>query len=1033
MTDPAPQAAAPAKRGRLRKAVSKGMLTLGPSVLLVTVFWEQVRDRIPMSVPALSGSAALLILLGFLGLVGEEVGRRWAKRAAGKVDPHRLLWLARQRRLYIAQLAEQVAEVQLYGLTARGPYAMRLPELHVAAGLVRPDRRADSHTGQSLLEVLEAPERRLLVVVGPPGAGKTTILRHTALQLCQSRNAIRRRLPVLIYLRDHVETILDDPAAVTVASLLEETPALRHRSIAEDVRQRLETGRALVMLDGLDETAGVEARQEVARWIKAQTECYPKCRFVVTSRGPGLDNTVLADSDTVRVKHFEWPQIQQFVRQWCYVVRCQETERTGRTVRLQSDKDAGRLLKHMGDSRQLRALVSNPLLLTMTCNVDRYRGQLPGSRAELYREMCEMLLHRRRSQSGVPSSFDPLPAALKAAPLRELALRMMRSRTRRVAARDAEAIFTERLRASPRPVEAEEYLRGAVESGILVADGHDAYSFAHVTIQEYLAAAALREKGDDAFLAKRIDQVWWREAILLWAAEGPADAVVRACLGAGDVDSLLLAEECMDVAAELDPRLQRDLRDRLEHHSEMDSTDRPLVDEWLLRRNVAESVPVGADADLCTVPVRYAVWARFLTDLRFNDALEPPERLRDGEAAAGMWPVYVRKFLLWANHYAEPGYRYRLPTAAELAEYFKAVPAETVGRPLWVEAEPHPRLYCPAGVANSFTADRAAVAAMLHADRERTRGHRVLALAVHIAAQRGDAHVANPMQFRHTFQMARAVDAHLSPDAIFAEAFDYLCRRVRIVAGMRGWHPAFGWESHLEGLDGNEFVESLIQRGAYPAREGADDRLAVRAHLIGVSLWIREALKRAEAPDPGAEERYLDEVGAPTGDVPVYPDAVVPAIDQAIQAARNWNATGEPFDPLGDKTVELLRECRRLIAPVMERQARFDPDLLGSARTALNAAAAVAHSLRGDEATADDLRRAIGGLAVASGRVGTDDGSPVGGDLLMLVRERLPSPDAPPRRPRPEPLVRPKNGLTAAIERLGKWWRRLGEGKRAVH
>ncbi|HEX2143457.1 MAG TPA: NACHT domain-containing protein [Glycomyces sp.] len=1032
MTTPAPTPATPAKRRRRRLAVSKGMLTLGPSVLLVTVFWEQVRDRIPMSVPALSGSAILLILIGFLGLVGEEVGRRWAKRAAGKVDPHRLLWLARQRRLYIAGLAEHVAEVQFHGLTARGPFAMRLPELHVAAGLVRPGAHADSHSGQALLEVLEAPERRLVIVVGPPGSGKTTILRHTALQLCENRRAHHRRLPVLVYLRDHVETILADPATVTVASLLQGTPALRHRSIAEGVRQRLESGRALVMLDGLDETAGVEARQEIARWIKAQTECYPKCRFVVTSRGPGLDNTVLADADIMRVKRFEWPQIQKFVRQWCYVVRCQETERAGRAVRVQSDKDAGRLLKHMGDSRQLRELVSNPLLLTMTCNVDRYRGQLPGSRAELYREMCEMLLHRRRSQSGVPSGLDPLPAALKAAPLRELALRMMRSRTRRVTARDGEAIFTERLRASPRRVEAEDYLRAAVESGILVADGHDTYSFAHVTLQEYLAAAALRESGDDAFLAKRIAHVWWRETVLLWAAEGPADAVVRACLGAGDVDSLLLAEECMDVAAELDPRLQRELRDRLEYHSAMDSEDRALVDEWLLRRNVAETVPVGADAELCTVPVRYAVWTRFLTDLRFNDALEPPEQLRDGDDAAGMWPLYVRKFLLWANHYAETGYRYRLPTAAELAEYFKAVPAETVGRPLWVDAAPHPRLYCPPGVTNHFTADPAAVAGMLRADRERTRGHRVLALAIHIASQRGDAEVANPMQFRHTFHMARAVDAHQSPEASFAEAFDQLCKRVRIVAGMRGWHPAFGWDAHLSGLDGNDFVRTLIERGTYPARETASDRLAVRAHLIGVSLWIREALRRTDTPDSDAEERFLGTAGAPTGQAPVYPDAVVPAIDQAIQAARNWNGTGDPFDPLGDKTVELLVECRRLIAPVMERQARFDAGLLGSVRVALNVAAAVAHSLQGDEAAVDVLRRAIAGLAVASARVDSEEARSGGGDLLMLVREHLPSPNALPPRPRPEPLVRPRKGLAGAIERLGKWWRRIGAGGRAL-
>ncbi|GAB3997361.1 hypothetical protein GCM10029992_20000 [Glycomyces albus] len=159
---------------------------------------------------------------------------------------------------------------------------------------------------------------------------------------------------------------------------------------------------------------------------------------------------------------------------------------------------------------------------------------------------------------------------------------------------------------------------------------------------------------------------------------------------AGDVDSLLLAEQCMDVAAELDPRLQEALRSLMEDRSGLDSADRALVDEWLLRRNTAESIPVGPESDLCVVPVRYAVWARFLTDLRFNDCLDPPGRIRDGEAAVGMWPIYIQKFLDWANHYAQAGLRYRLPTAAELAEYFTAVPAAAVGRPCGSRPSPGP-------------------------------------------------------------------------------------------------------------------------------------------------------------------------------------------------------------------------------------------------------------------------------------------------------------------------------------------------------
>lgn len=1012
----------PRRRGRLRKFFSGGLLTLGPLVLLLTFFWEDLTER--FSVPALSGSAILLVLVGFLGLVGEEIGRRWAKLAAPKVDPYRWLWVAKQRRAYVEQLAEHASEIQLYGVATHGPFAMRLPEVHVSAGLVRPRSSGlpePDHRGRTLLDSVDGPDRRALIVIGEPGAGKTTLLRHTALQICQSKRLRRRHLPVLIYLRDHVETILDDPAGTTIASLLAETPSLKHRAVAGGIGQRLESGRCLVLLDGLDEMAGVEARQEVARWIKAQMEYYSKCDFVVTARRQGYDNTVLADLDTLRVRRFDWPQVEDFVRRWCLAMRRQETGDSAKAVREAADRDADRLLKLMGNSRELRELVTNPLLLIMVCNVDRYRGQLPGGRAELYREMCEMLIHRRRQQSGVPSHFDALTARQKVAPLRALALDMMRERTRRVSAAEAVEVFAERLKGAPRRVDPEDYLRQAVENGILVEDGAETYAFAHSTLQEYLAAAALREAGDAAFLASRIDQVWWRETILLWAAEGEADAIVSACLQAGDVDSLLLAEQCMDVAAEIDPRLQEALRSLLEDRSGLDSADRALVDEWLLRRNTAESIPVGPEADLCVVPVRYAVWARFLTDLRFNDCLDPPGRIRDGEAAVGMWPIYVQKFLEWADHYAQAGHRYRLPTAAELAEYFTAVPAAAVGRPLWVAAEPGPRLYCPRGVAHTYTASRAQILAALHTDREHTGGHRMIALAIHIAMQRRDDQLRNPMQFRHSFGLARATDTDRPPGEILDQSFQQLLVRIRTVSGFRGWHPAFDWEEHLTGLGANPFVATLVRQDLFPERVTPHELLAVRAYLVLVSLWTREAVQRPQdQPDAEAEERYLDSVAAAETDAPVYPDQIAPAVRAAARALSARGGVDDAFEPLVGKAIALLRDCERVIGPILDRQARYDDEQFEAARLSLNAAAAVAHQLLDADDAIDHLRRAIAGLVVVSARAGADEDS-AGGEYLLLVRERL-SERAAPEPVLPQLVVRRRGRLSATVAR---WWRRL--------
>ena len=44
----------------------------------------------------------------------------------------------------------------------------------------------------------------------------------------------------------------------------------------------------------------------------------------------------------------------------------------------------------------------NPLLLTMIVNVHRYRGALPGSRADLYSEICQVMLWRRQEAKQLP-------------------------------------------------------------------------------------------------------------------------------------------------------------------------------------------------------------------------------------------------------------------------------------------------------------------------------------------------------------------------------------------------------------------------------------------------------------------------------------------------------------------------------------------------------------------------------------------------------------------------------------------------------
>ena len=77
----------------------------------------------------------------------------------------------------------------------------------------------------------------------------------------------------------------------------------------------------------------------------------------------------------------------------------------------------------LGQHPALRDLAANPLLLTMIATAHRYRGALPGSRADLYGEICHVLLSRRGQAKDLPELLSwPAKQALLAA----LAYQMMR-------------------------------------------------------------------------------------------------------------------------------------------------------------------------------------------------------------------------------------------------------------------------------------------------------------------------------------------------------------------------------------------------------------------------------------------------------------------------------------------------------------------------------------------------------------------------------------------------------------------------------
>ncbi|MEV6718710.1 NACHT domain-containing protein [Lentzea sp. NPDC051208] len=231
-------------------------------------------------------------------------------------------------------------------------------------------------------------ERRF-VVIGNPGAGKSTFLRRMMYQLGAEES---RLAPLVLELKDHQR--LEE----SYATLLTERLGVltQHDHDVGVVRDVLALGLAVIVFDGLDEISDVDRRRATVEAIEAFCLHYPLVRVVVTAREEGY-STARLDPAVFPVFHlpdFTDPQVETYVGRWFRLTsgpHHADPERRMAMFLLDS--------VHVGDLR------TNPLMLSLLCMIYEYDGYIPENRPQVYEQCAELLFEKWDRVRHVPGAY----------------------------------------------------------------------------------------------------------------------------------------------------------------------------------------------------------------------------------------------------------------------------------------------------------------------------------------------------------------------------------------------------------------------------------------------------------------------------------------------------------------------------------------------------------------------------------------------------------------------------------------------------
>ncbi|MCX6581718.1 MAG: SUMF1/EgtB/PvdO family nonheme iron enzyme [Candidatus Aminicenantes bacterium] len=388
-------------------------------------------------------------------------------------------------------------------------------------------------------------EYRLLLIIGDPGSGKTTLMKYYAMHCldkdnnkCRQLGFSEQVLPIYFPLRE-LEFLEESGDPVSLPDSLAQWAGRRLLDIpADQFHAWLQNRNTLVLLDGLDEIGSKEKRRKVCRWIKNMSAGLKNSLFVVTSRATGyrkLDGVELQTPHLrADIMDFSIQQQEEFLQKWFRAVFLaqlappdipakQWQEQQSKLADLRSRAVIEFLKKE--ENKAVRDLAAAPMLLQIMAILWQKSRHIPETRLALYDAALNYLLVFRDKHKEI----DPLlPVEEARRVLAPTALWMHETLKRDETPKEKMHEFMQpilnNLAGHPKALAFCEHLRD--RAGLIADYDRENYIFRHKSFREYLAGIQLEK---DAHQPDRVETLiahfkedWWDETLRFFM--GKADA-----------------------------------------------------------------------------------------------------------------------------------------------------------------------------------------------------------------------------------------------------------------------------------------------------------------------------------------------------------------------------------------------------------------------------------------------------------------------------------------------------------------------------